>query len=252
MSKLFKVLLMVICMPWGCAWADGTTPLQLSVWSPLQLFPRAWDVIGLRCSGVYAQNRHVYGLDAGLFNSATATSGGLQVGAGNAVSALGFGFVVFDAADKRILNLDEAGINRKGETYAGYTGLQLSLLFNHADDLCGLQFAGLGNRAVIFSGVQVALGSNEGFCGRGWQVGLLNETLSAFYGVQSGGVNMCGQALHGLQIGAVNICDGEMHGLQLGLINFAYARGTAGVQVGLINFMRDNPVSFCPLLNAHF
>ena len=252
MSKLFNVLLLVFCVPWSCAWAEGTTPLQLSVWSPLQLFPRDWDVVGLSWSGVHAQNRHVYGVDVGLFNSATATSGGLQVGAGNVVSALGFGFVVFDAADKRVMALDEAGINRKNEPYAVYAGLQLSLLFNQADDLCGLQLAGLGNRAVMFSGVQVALGSNEGFAGRGWQVGLLNEARSAFYGVQSGGVNECGQDLHGLQIGAVNLCDGELHGLQLGLINFAYARGTAGVQLGLINFIKDNPVSFCPLLNAHF
>ncbi len=252
MKQMLMVLLLTLCAPWSRALAVGATPLQLSLWSPVQAFPRDWDVMGLRCSGIYAQNNQVYGLDVGLFNSAAASSGGLQLGVGNVVSSLGFGFIIFDAADAPLLNMDVIGSTHPYESYASYTGLQLSLLFNHADELRGLQFAGVGNRAVTLRGFQFALGANDSFMGAGAQVGLSNEAHRGFSGVQLGGVNACGGTLRGLQIGAANLCDGELHGLQIGLINYAYAGGMTGVQIGLLNFIWNNPVPFLPLINAHF
>jgi hypothetical protein len=44
----------------------------------------------------------------------------------------------------------------------------------------------------------------------------------------------------------------ERHGLLLGIINYAYAQKMSGVQIGLLNFIWDNPVPFLPGINAHF
>jgi hypothetical protein len=252
MMRIWLALLLVVCASGSAAQAAGTTPLQLSIWSPVQAFPRDWDVIGLRCGGIYSQNRHVYGLDLGLFNRATASSGGLQVGAGTVVSGMDFGFVVFESATAPLLDLDVVGKHLRADTCAHYTGLQLSLLFNHADSLRGLQCGGLGNRAVLLAGFELSLGGNECFHGSGWQLGLMNEARSVFNGVQSGGVNSCGGDLRGIQIGGANLCDGEMRGLQIGLINFAYADRMTGVQIGLLNFIWGSPVAFLPVINAHF
>jgi len=251
MKKLIMVLILALCVPALRVMAEGTTPLQLSIWSPLQVFPSDWDVTGLRCGGIYSRNRQVYGVDVGLFNSADAASGGLQLGLGNLVSALGFGFVIFDPATSPVLGLESGGKPPRSELRAGYTGLQLSLLSNHADDMVGLQLAGICNRAIMMSGFQFSLG-NECFRGRGWQGGLLNEAHREFGGIQTGGVNTCGRVMRGLQVGGVNICDGEMHGLQIGIINYAYAQKMSGVQIGLLNFIYDNPVPFLPGINAHF
>lgn len=109
MKKLLMALLLVVCAPALRVLAEGTTPLQLSIWSPVQVFPSDWDVIGLRCGGIYSRNRQVYGVDVGLFNSADAASGGLQLGLGNLVTDMGFGFVIFDPATSPVLDVEDAG-----------------------------------------------------------------------------------------------------------------------------------------------
>ena len=70
--------------------------------------------------------------------------------------------------------------------------------------------------------------------------------------------------MHGLQVGLVNKA-ADMYGIQCGLIwNHAKcARGLQlglinsaetmeGFQVGLVNIIKESPVPFLPIINAHF
>ena len=44
------------------------TPLQVSIWDPIQLVPDDWDVWGFRLNLPFGQNRNLYGADVGIFN----------------------------------------------------------------------------------------------------------------------------------------------------------------------------------------
>lgn len=230
MKKLMIATLLALSVPWSPAWAGGTTPLQLSLWKPMQLFPSHWDVTGFRLGGFYSRNRRVTGLDLGLFNKADSYSGGLQLGLFNYVSELPVSFGDVWGS----LPLERSYL-RNG--HARFTGLQVGLLGNHADELKGVQF-GLHNTTVSMKGFQVGGLVNECHRGTGGQVGvsLVNWVRDEFHGAQA--------------LGLVNVCRGELRGFQLGLVN--YARRLHGVQVGLANMIKEGPVGFLPLVNASF
>ena len=42
----------------------------------------------------------------------------------------------------------------------------------------------------------------------------------------------------------------EVEGFQLGLVN--YTRRMRGIQVGVVNIIRDSPLFFWPITNAYF
>ena len=104
---------------------------------------------------------------------------------------------------------------------AGYfEGLMLNVLRNNVKD--------------NFTGLQVGLYNSNGYASLfAAQVGLWNESLS----------------LCGVQVGLSNLV-GEGEGFQIGLIN--RAETFHGFQVGLINVIRDNEVTFFPIVNAGF
>ena len=56
----------------------------------------------------------------------------------------------------------------------------------------------------------------------------------------------------GLAVSAFNHIKGEQVGLSLGILNYAYR--LHGVQIGLINYVKENPVLFryMPLINFNF
>ena len=58
-----------------------TTPAQLALWHPLQVFPEETNVYGLRMDLLYGSNNRVYGADMGLGNQTLEGMVGLQVGA---------------------------------------------------------------------------------------------------------------------------------------------------------------------------
>ena len=67
----------------------------------------------------------------------------------------------------------------------------------------------------------------------------------AYFRIESDG------RLTGVSASAFNYIKGEQHGLSIGIFN--YARRLFGVQLGLLNYAKNNPVPFrlLPLLNVH-
>jgi len=265
MKKMFIVMILALCAPWSRVIADGITPIQISIWSPIQVFPRDWDVVGLRYGGFYSRNSHVYGLDIGFFNRADSSSGGIQLGLMNTVSDLGFGFFTVNLG-----RLSEIGKNiYRSDSGANYTGIQLGFFYNHADDMRGLQLSPLVgvNQAVTLTGFQFAM-INQCYSGSGLQLAWWFSVASHdFSGAQLGMLNICDNGV-GLQLalfgniadrdfsgaqitsGFFNFCTGSMTGAQIGLIN--YAGKMTGVQIGALNIIKESPVPFLPVINAHF
>ncbi len=273
MKKIVVLMaLLLLCAPWDGMLADGVTPLQISLCSPAQVFPRDWDVAGLRLNVFYSHNRGVYGLDLGLIaNRADASSGGLQLGMFNKVSELHENFGVAD-------------YYRFHQGHARYTGIQLGLFGNVTDEMVGLQYGfvndaglmkglqcGVANLCYDGSGAQLGLGGNVfgNFIGaqielavnitfgdfEGAQIGglLMNYCIGDMQGVQIGGLlaNGCDKSMTGIQVGGLmNVCVKDMHGVQVGLIN--YARQLYGIQIGLVNIISEGPVPVLPVVNAHF
>jgi hypothetical protein len=217
--------------------ADGTTPLQLSILNPVQVFPSTWDVNGLRLGAIYSQNRHVYGLDIGFYNCADAASGGIQLGAVN---------------------------NGDAPLSPDFTGLQLGIL-NGARELDGIQ-VGVGNAAMSLYGIQLGLVNDCLRGGTGWMLaGLGNYKTGDFTGAQVSLINWSSDHMRGVQLGLLNVATlpyyqhrvierdwshEEMRGVQIGIINIAHQ--LYGVQIGVLNIITESPVPFMPLLNAHF
>ncbi len=101
-------------------------------------------------------------------------------------------------------------------------GLSIGVL-NYADDYKGMQWALVNYTQGDFTG---------------WQGGPL-------FGLLVSALNYTEGTMKGLQIGTVNYA-GHLTGLQLGFVNYAIDGG-AGVQVGLVNIIRDNRVWFTNL-----
>ena len=68
----------------------------------------------------------------------------------------------------------------------------------------------------------------------------------------SGLVSTAGDTMTGLTVSAYNRVTGNMNGISLGIINYAHT--LYGFQIGLINYVRDNPkyIKLLPLINANF
>jgi len=56
----------------------------------------------------------------------------------------------------------------------------------------------------------------------------------------------------GFRAGALNQIEGKQTGLSVGIFNYAWKLN--GIQIGLINYVRDNPkyLKVLPIVNAHF
>lgn len=264
MKKMVMVMILALCVPWNRVMADGITPIQVSIWSPIQVFPRDWDVVGLRFGGFYSRNRHVYGLDLGLVNRADASSGGIQLGLGNIVSVLKGGDRFSAGSDARF------NYARSDKRPAHYTGMQLGLFLNSADEMRGLQYAWF-NDACTMKGLQLAPLGN--FCSDGYGVQLAfggQNAFGDFIGAQIGAINMTFGEMHGFQFGALNfadlknLADKEMHGLQFGIFNvaqrmrglqfgiFNVAQKLCGIQIGALNIITEGTVPVLPVINAQF
>jgi len=238
LTRILVVVAGVVVATQPSILASGITPIQVSIWSPVQVFPADWDVIGLRLNGFYGRNSRVYGLDVGLYNHVSVSGGG---------GALGFNNTACDgnALEATILG-ERAGRCQRyyrsgygcgvfGVPSCSYCGLQAGM-FNYADRLRGVQCAILGNQAADMKGIQLSLLANVAGNSAGLQCSFGNTAWGNMSGVQVG----C----------AFNFCAGTMRGMQVSLLN--YARTLHGVQIGIANIVKDSPVPFSPFLNAHF
>jgi len=136
------------------------TPLQLSLYAPVQLAPMDSDVYGLRLACPYGVNRNVIGLDCGFWNTSTGKQYGLQLG----------GLAAFRGGKTYGLNIGGIINFSEGNEY----GVSLAGIYNQASgSITGVQFAGILSKARRVVGLQFALIT---YCDdlRGVQIGLLN------------------------------------------------------------------------------
>jgi len=181
------------------------------------------------------------GLGAGAGDNITGfTFGGLGAGAGDSITGVTIGLVVAGAGEN-IRGITCAGIGAgaggsiTGITFGGLgagagdsvTGLTVGALgVGAGDDIKGLSIGGLGIGAGdTITGVCMALGTVR---------------------VEENG------SLNGFAASAFNCVRGVQTGVSLGIVN--YAHELRGIQIGLINYVRDNPRyrKMFPIVNMHF
>ena len=232
MKKILNRLFGLVLVFWvlNVSGAEETppkiTPLQLSIWNPVQLAPDDWDVWGLRLNMLYGMNRDLYGLDVGVFNLVRRDFAGIQAGIANLTGTeSGRAFTGIQVGVANLSTLSGAGSS-------GARGLQLAPICNIVGKMSGLQ--------VGFLNFADELG--------GLQIGTLNlaESLA---GIQIGFVMNSSSSMRGVQLGFSNRA-ADMHGLQFALVNIA--DNMTGVQIGLVNVIKESPVAFFPIINAHF
>ncbi len=115
-------------------------PIQLALFSPVQIFPENTAISGIRLSLIYGKNTTVTGLDWGLVNHTTAgKSMGVQFGAVSIV-------------DVDFMGWQDGWVNVVKGNFEGFQ----SGMVNHAKYVHGLQF-GFVNYAGSMRGLQIGL-----------------------------------------------------------------------------------------------
>ena len=211
------------------------TPLEVSLWTPLQLTSPARNVYGLRWNIFYGENFNVYGVDVGLSGYAFNNIGGLQASAFNWVDGNMAAIQLGGLAN--VVNANADGIQFGGlvnYTRGEFRGLQLGSLLNCDGEFCGVQLA-------TFNYVNGA--------SMGVQLGVANSAVSEFHGWSCGLVNYA-ERMHGLQLGVINAINESGRGVQIGLCNAAAQ--FAGVQIGLFNIIGNGALPIMVIANAQF
>ena len=182
----FILVALLSAVPFTARGAD-TTPVQIALFNPVQIFPEQTKVEGVRIDLLYGVNSELSGVDWGLANRTIGTTTGMQIG------AFPFGGVNITGNLEGVqLGGLWGGVNI---AHAEVTGLQFAGIlwgFNRAGSLHGGQIAG------VFAGINIA-DSTDGF-----QLATLYNQATRMHGLQLGLVNVCRQA-SGVQIGLVNV-----------------------------------------------
>ncbi len=143
MTRKYWALLALMLVAFSIFISSATAedrPIQLALFSPVQIFPPSDAISGIRLSLIYGKNVSVTGLDWGLVSH---TTGGKSVG-------VQFGLVGLSDAD--FLGWQDNAINIvKGD----FEGLQWGFV-NYANNANGLQF-GFVNYARTLKGLQIGL-----------------------------------------------------------------------------------------------
>jgi hypothetical protein len=181
-----------------------TTPVQVSLWTPIQMVPSATRVMGFRLNLPYGHTEDLYGFDIGTVNRVTSKMRGLQIGGIQNLVAKGAGIQVgmVNRAEKEFAGLQCAWLLNlgTGETHGAQLGL-----FSMSDRHTGVQAGVVNENAGGFTGLQLSLGANVGGeLGEGAQIGLYNVVKGPMTGVQVGFINSTG-SLRGVQIGILNV-----------------------------------------------
>ena len=210
-----KRIVTVACLVVGTLLAE-TTPVMVSLVTPVQAPSRSYDVTGLRLSLIYGECQDFTGLDIGVIDNTRKDFTGLAIGGINCVCDRFYG------AQVGLVNWnghDDSKWNRRS------IGAQLGI-FNYANTFCGLQdgFANVAGRSFT-----------------GLQSGFLNSTRD-LDGLQCGFYLLFG----------VNMASGTMRGCQIGLVNYA-ERVDGGLQLGFVNIISENGwLPVLPIVNGHF
>jgi len=126
--------------------AQGS-PIQLSLFDPIQIVPNHESVSGIRLNLIYTKNVNVTGFDMGLVNVTTGKQLGVQWGGVNVTEG---GFTGWQSAFVNISGGNFEGLQTSWVNYhdGHFNGLQFSIV-NYAATLKGLQ---LGLINIIGSG----------------------------------------------------------------------------------------------------
>lgn len=247
----------------GAGCASQRTPLQVSVFPPVQLVPVTTEVDGLRLNLPYGENGIVRGLDVGIAGSVTQELTGIQLHV-----LLGRGSAVYGAqvALNPLVCVNEAHV-LKGIQLAGIIIPPVWMTpfsLNQADTMQGIQLATLGNvvggptAPFPAKGVQLSsffnLANGDATLLQMLLIGG-NSCAGDFKGIQAAlfiGLNSVEGDTSGLQVVplGINVTGEKLHGVQIGIVN--YCAKLQGVQIGIINICREQAVPFIPLINARF
>jgi hypothetical protein len=148
------LLLAALLLAGAASSARAQSPIQLSLFTPVQLVPATQAVQGLRLNLIYGTNTAVTGLDIGLVNMTTrGPSMGLQYGVANIVTGQ---FTGWQAGLVTIMNGSQTGLQTSVINMAeANEGLQWGG-FNSSNQMNGLQL-GLVNYARRIHGVQIGI-----------------------------------------------------------------------------------------------
>jgi len=193
-----------------------TTPVMVSLATPVQAPTSDFGVTGLRLSLVYGRCARFTGLDLGLANSTDGVFTGLGIGGVNIAGGRLWG------AQAGLVNWNA---NDATEWPRRSIGAQVGLL-NCADSLCG------------------------------YQEGLVNISCGSFVGLESGAFNCAndvqGAQVGVYFIFGVNVASGTLTGAQVGLVNYAESV-EGGLQIGLVNIIaRNGWMPVLPFVNGSF
>ena len=219
------------------------------------------DITGINIGGLgigagkNVKGLNVGGLGAGAGEDLTGISiGGLGVGCGNDLKGFSFGGLGVGAgenaqgitvgglgagAGKNMIGLNIGGIGLgAGERLAGINLAGIGA--GAGDELNGLTLAGIGAGAPKVRGLVMA----------GWATGGM-DLKGAFLAGICVYVPKDGR-ISGLAASPFNFIKGSQSGIAIGIVNYAFR--VKGVQIGLVNIVRDNPRSLriLPLFNTSF
>jgi hypothetical protein len=190
------------------------------------------DLIGLNFGGIgVGAGKNMKGVTIGLIGAGAGDDaiginiGGLGIGAGKNLIGLNFGGLGVGAGDK-VMGVTIAGIGAGAGDRL--TGLTVCGLAAGAPTIKGLTVAGLALGGKNITGISIALGSIQVRADKG-----------------DGEYN-------GLAVSAFNFIKGTMKGVAVGIVNYAYR--LKGLQIGLVNIVRDNPRgrTVLPIINFNF
>lgn len=264
------ILCIVITFLPAVSRADGCSPLQLSLITPIQLVPKDDSICGARVNLLYGSNRAVWGVDAGVVNNAETLKGielGLLVNliksSEETPSTPSWGIQAAGLVNRDIKvpfsGIQVAGIANENRDVI-FTGLQAAILGNQNmnSEVDGIQVS-LFNHSKKFNGIQVGLGNGvtpmEGavalvvipiyllaaiVSGRGGGNPPLYAEREAHIdavvnGVQLGVFTNITEELNGLQFGLFNYSGKTMNGIQIGAANLGVP-DVQGFQLSVVNF----------------
>jgi hypothetical protein len=211
------------------------------------------------------------GLGAGSGGSMTGVNiGGFGVGAGENLTGINIGiFGVGAGENMKGINIGGFGVG------AGEDAMWVNIGIFGAGagrDMKGINIGGFGIGAGRdMKGINIGgfgVGAGEKLIGL--TIGGVGAGAPEVQGITIGGIGIGGETLKGIHLAlgtvmvtnngrmvgfsasAFNHFKGTQHGLAIGIVNYAYR--LKGVQIGLINIVRDNPrgMKVLPILNANF
>lgn len=227
----------------------------------LGILPYARELNGIQIGLLGSSAKeNLRGINIGLIGAGSGENmtgfnfGGIGLGAGNNVKGINIGLIGAGAGETMFgINIGGMGIGA-GKDLIGFNlgglgvgagekvmGITLAGLGAGAGDrLVGLTICGLGAGAPVVKGLMIA------------GIGIGGKHIAGL-SVTPGVVHITDDGVYtGLSVSAFNYFKGTQKGVAIGIVNYAYR--LKGLQIGLVNIVRDNPRGrvVLPIINFNF